>query len=126
MFQFFDLLRGVLASLVFGNLAILFFSFLTESQVKIRGRKVDLSYGVYLYGWPIQQLLLFYFYGWMSPIVLFATAMPIACVAAWTSWRFIEAPCLRFVRRRRFRGPDSFAGRPAESVEARREAAVAG
>jgi peptidoglycan/LPS O-acetylase OafA/YrhL len=90
-----------LACLLCGTYAILFFSLSTESNVRVWRRRVDLSYGVYLYGWPIQQLLLFFFFDWLSPVFLFPAAMVLTCSAAWASWRFVEAPCLMLVRSRR-------------------------
>jgi peptidoglycan/LPS O-acetylase OafA/YrhL len=59
----------------------------------------DISYGVYLYGWPVQKLILL---SWpaISPWTLFALALPASAAAGWLSWRLIECPCLRLKRRR--------------------------
>jgi peptidoglycan/LPS O-acetylase OafA/YrhL len=55
----------------------------------------DVSYGVYLYGWPVQKLFLWYF-PLMSPWLLFPLSC-IACLLLGTmSWYAIEGPCLRF------------------------------
>ena len=90
-----------LVCLICGTYAILFFALSTETSIRLRRQKVDLSYGVYLYGWPIQQLLLFFFFDWLSPAVLFPVAMVLSCSVAWVSWNFVEAPCLTLVRSRR-------------------------
>jgi peptidoglycan/LPS O-acetylase OafA/YrhL len=90
-----------LTCLVCGTYAVLFSALSTESSVKIGGRKVDLSYGIYLYGWPIQQLLLFLFLDRMTPFLLFPSAIIFTAATAWASWQFIEAPCLRLVRHTR-------------------------
>jgi peptidoglycan/LPS O-acetylase OafA/YrhL len=59
----------------------------------------DRSYGLYLYGWPIQKLV-----SWhvphIAPWVLFIATMGIGWCVATLSWRFVEAPALRFKPRR--------------------------
>jgi peptidoglycan/LPS O-acetylase OafA/YrhL len=59
------------------------------------GRNVDLSYGMYLYAWPIQNLLIWFYQG-ISPWLVFIIATMIASIFAFVSWRFIEKPCLDF------------------------------
>ncbi|MFS8137566.1 MAG: hypothetical protein ACMG50_05495, partial [Thermomonas sp.] len=61
-------------------------------------RQTDLSYGLYLYGWPAQQL------AWMLPAgktitgnVLLATAIALGC--ATLSWLLVERPALRLKKR---------------------------
>lgn len=56
-------------------------------------RHTDLSYGLYLYGWPAQQL------AWMLPMgksvsgnIITATAIALACAAL--SWCLVERPAL--------------------------------
>jgi peptidoglycan/LPS O-acetylase OafA/YrhL len=80
--------------------------------LRLRGRlpiirRTDMSYGLYLYGWPAQQL------AWMLPIgktiagnIVIATAIALACAAL--SWFLVERPALRL--RKRF-----VAGAPAAS-----------
>jgi peptidoglycan/LPS O-acetylase OafA/YrhL len=73
------------------------------------GSRADLSYGIYLFGWPIQQML-----AWLVPtlngIGLFALTMPILCAVAYASWTFVESPCLRLKRRRIAVAPARLAG----------------
>ena len=61
-------------------------------------RHTDLSYGLYLYGWPAQQL------AWMLPTgktvfgnIVLATAIALACAAL--SWFLVERPALRLKKR---------------------------
>lgn len=65
------------------------------------GRFGDLSYGVYLWGWPTQQLV----YVWLAPNVpFFMSLLLTTCmvlVLAWLSWTFIELPALRLKPRTR-------------------------
>jgi peptidoglycan/LPS O-acetylase OafA/YrhL len=55
--------------------------------------KKDLSYGVYLYGWPVQQLVV-YFVPDCSAEFNAIAAMAIVLVLAYCSWEFIESPAL--------------------------------
>ncbi len=78
-------------------LPIIVILFGTGSIAGIRGlgdRFGDLSYGVYIYGWLIQQML----YALFSPGVLSISllAIPLAFLAGWLSWKFVEKPALRF------------------------------
>lgn len=59
------------------------------------GKDGDISYGVYLYGWPIQQLCLHYIDAGMTPYMLFAVAFPFTVAAAMLSWKLIEEPMIR-------------------------------
>jgi peptidoglycan/LPS O-acetylase OafA/YrhL len=54
------------------------------------GRYGDFSYGVYLYAFPIEQVIVMSAGGSMSPIKLFALAFPISLVAGAVSWFFVE------------------------------------
>jgi peptidoglycan/LPS O-acetylase OafA/YrhL len=50
----------------------------------------DFSYGTYLYAYPIQQLLVQYAHGHISPWLLFAQATPLTLIAGVLSWFLIE------------------------------------
>ncbi|MGB8819338.1 MAG: acyltransferase [Rhizobiaceae bacterium] len=54
----------------------------------------DLSYGVYIYGWPVQQLLLLAFPA-ISGLANGLAALLIVLPLAFFSWRFVEKPALR-------------------------------
>ncbi len=59
------------------------------------GARRDLSYGLYVYAWPVQVLLLTAgAAAW--PVVLYGAASAvIATLMAWASWTWIESPALR-------------------------------
>ena len=63
-----------------------------------RGLTWDVSYGVYIYGWPIQQLVVMIcisvFGVAPAPLILFVLAMGPIGVIAMASWVFIERPAL--------------------------------
>jgi len=54
----------------------------------------DLSYGVYLYAFPIQQLLVRH-HVVHTPLALFAAATPLTLLAAMLSWHLVEKHWLR-------------------------------
>jgi peptidoglycan/LPS O-acetylase OafA/YrhL len=53
----------------------------------------DLSYGVYLYGWPVQQML-DQFFPAASPWLLLPPALALAMLLAALSWYLVEKPAL--------------------------------
>ena len=58
----------------------------------------DLSFGMYVYSFPVQQLLVHIFPGW-PPLSNFLLTLAIVLpIAAW-SWRCIEGPALRLKQR---------------------------
>ena len=66
-----------------------------HSRLAAIGRRTDVSYGVYLYGWPAQSLVI-----WLLPGIgwryVFAISAPVAIALGWISWTMIEAPLLRW------------------------------
>ncbi|HOY29690.1 MAG TPA: acyltransferase [Flavobacteriales bacterium] len=57
---------------------------------------MDISYGVYLAGWPIQQLL-FSTFG-LTDWSMFAASLVVTCGYGLLSWRLVEAPVLAWKR----------------------------
>lgn len=77
----------------------------------LRGKKIgfipigllvagDYSYGIYLYGFPLQQTLLHAFPGIWNTAGFFAASTAVAMAFAVFSWHAIERPVLRLRRRR--------------------------
>lgn len=54
----------------------------------------DASYGLYIYAWPINQVLLLAHPDWSVPTV-FAATLTLATLAGFASWHLIERPALR-------------------------------
>ncbi len=54
----------------------------------------DVSYGMYVYGWPIQEFLIWYLHP--SPWVTFLLSLLAAALCGALSWHFVERPMLRF------------------------------
>ena len=55
----------------------------------------DLSYGIYIYGWPIEQMVAWVCGGRARWWQLFLVSLPLSAAAAFLSWHLIEAPALR-------------------------------
>lgn len=72
-----------------------------------RIERTDLSYGLYLYGWPMQQLVLIAGATSVLANTLAATALALPCATA--SWFLVERPALRWKRGRK---PASHEGAP--------------
>jgi peptidoglycan/LPS O-acetylase OafA/YrhL len=65
------------------------------------GSKNDVSYGVYIYAFPMQQTLTALSFPSAAGLVAYAVLSFILTVPlAWASWRFIERPCLALKPRR--------------------------
>lgn len=54
----------------------------------------DFSYGVFIYAFPLQQLIAWSLKPDGRPYTMMALAFPITLFAAWLSWRCVEAPAL--------------------------------
>ena len=63
-----------------------------------RAQLPDISYGVYLYGWPVESLWIWFHRG--SPWITFAASTAICFCLGWLSWHFVERPALRLKRKK--------------------------
>lgn len=78
----------------------------------------DLSYGVYLFSWPVGQVVATLWGAAATPAVVIAISLPVTVVLALLSWHLVEKPALGLRKR--------FAGRDTETrLENRLEAAPA-
>jgi len=85
---------AVAAFAVFGGYLVFWIAFnVKSSMLNNIGKKVDLSYGIYLYAWPVQKVLIWW-RGDLSPWVVFLGSTMIAAVFALMSWRLVEKPFL--------------------------------
>lgn len=53
----------------------------------------DISYGLYIYGYPLQQVL-FHFWPQLDGYRMFAVSLPLSGLVALASWHFVEKPAL--------------------------------
>lgn len=73
--------------------AVMFFGLGIDSPAARSLEGHDISYGIYLYGWPIEQLVR-HFSGSSDPWVIIALALPLTLIVAMASWHWIEQPAL--------------------------------
>jgi peptidoglycan/LPS O-acetylase OafA/YrhL len=86
---------------VFGTYLLMYLAFWEHVGMHRIMRFGDLSYGTYLYAFPIQQLVVQHLGLRGTPVRLFVIATPLVLAAAAVSWFFVERPALRAGRRRR-------------------------
>ena len=85
---------------LFGTYLLMYLAFWQRVPLHRIMRFGDLSYGTYLYAFPIQQLVVQHLGLRNSPVRLFATATPLVLAAAAISWFVVERPVLRASKRR--------------------------
>ena len=84
-----------LSRLIAGSYVLLWLAYAAPKAPEIFTRNGDLSYGIYIYAFPIQQFIAESFaWGktWQGNIML---SLPLTFVFAYFSWRFVEAPSIR-------------------------------
>lgn len=86
------------AFVLLGGYFIFWFAFtIPVLRISNLSNRVDMSYGVYLYAWPIQSIII-----WndrtINPWLLCVLTIIAACVAAYASWKLIEKPSLNLLR----------------------------
>jgi len=79
---------------IFGAYIIVFLAERPNIGSRFAQRWGDLSYGAYLFGWPIEQLVQ-QLTGLRSGWQLFACSLPVVFACAAVSWWAIESPCLK-------------------------------
>jgi peptidoglycan/LPS O-acetylase OafA/YrhL len=77
-----------------GGYLTLYLGFCRRLPVMPAARYGDLSYGLYIYGWPIQQLVVWWGDASLAWWQVFALALPITAAVAFLSWHVVEAPAL--------------------------------
>jgi peptidoglycan/LPS O-acetylase OafA/YrhL len=80
---------------LFGSYLVIYLAFERRLPIWRAARFGDLSYGLYIYGWPVEQVLVRLNGGAMKWETLFALALPITAAIACASWHLIEARALR-------------------------------
>lgn len=90
------------AAVAYGTFCVAFLARLPRIE------RTDLSYGLYLYGWPMQQLALLAGATTVLANTLAATALALICAAL--SWFLVERPALQWKRRWMARRRDDGSG----------------
>ncbi len=82
-----------------GSYILFYLAFTRRLRLQHFAKYGDFSYGLYLYAFPIQQLLVLYFGRHLNILTLFFSAFALAFCLAVMSWHLVEKPCLKFKRR---------------------------
>jgi peptidoglycan/LPS O-acetylase OafA/YrhL len=93
--------KNTLLSTVYMSYAIFFISFIPQLNAINTNRFGDLSYGIYIYAFPIQQISVHFFKS-ISPLEMFAYSFPVVVLLAMFSWNVVEKPSLRLKGRLMF------------------------
>ena len=59
----------------------------------------DLSYGIYIYSFPVQQLIIYLYNGKIGAFQNFIISLPIVLCCSFLSWNFVEKKALKLVHR---------------------------
>ena len=87
--------KGLLFTLpVFGSYTIFYIAFSMHIRLYRWSKFGDFSYGIYLYAWPVQQMLILFFEPYMNVWNLFSSATLISIILAILSWKLVEKPAL--------------------------------
>ncbi|WP_018259771.1 acyltransferase family protein [Methylobacterium sp. WSM2598] len=82
------------AFVVLGGFLLLWFAFAVPPlRIGRFTQRTDLSYGVYLYAWPLQNLIVAQDRG-VAPWLVTVAALTGAGLLAWLSWHLVERPAL--------------------------------
>lgn len=91
------LLHNTHYSLLLLNMAlsygVIWFAYYPSDVIRRFNLFGDISYGLYIYAFPIQQTIV-YISGNILPIQIFALSLPLTMIPAMLSWYFIEKPAL--------------------------------
>lgn len=80
---------------IFGSYLIMYIAFSKKIRLSNFSKYGDFSYGVYIYGFPIQQTVTHFYGGTMNPYVNMAISYPVTVLFAAASWYFVEKPCMK-------------------------------
>jgi peptidoglycan/LPS O-acetylase OafA/YrhL len=82
------------AYILLGTYLVVFFAGRPNPGSRFARRAGDLSYGIYLFGWPVEQFVQIHM-GASSGEVLFLYALPPTLAIAAISWWLVERPFMR-------------------------------
>jgi peptidoglycan/LPS O-acetylase OafA/YrhL len=83
---------------ILGGYLLFAAAFAPSSLLEGFGRRADISYGVYLYAWPIQSLVIYYHRD-INLYLLNTIAIAASYALGFVSWHLVEQPFLRLKKR---------------------------
>lgn len=92
LFGWFIAKEFYISTSVFGTYIILYLAYCTK---QVHFSMASLSYGIYIFGFPVQQLVTNAFGGLMSPYLNMIIATPVVMLLAWLCQKYVESPALK-------------------------------
>jgi peptidoglycan/LPS O-acetylase OafA/YrhL len=74
---------------------VIYLAYATPAWLGRLTRHGDVSYGVYVWGWPVEQTAYALVGPSLGPLGMLLIAAPVTYLVALASWRLVEAPALR-------------------------------
>ncbi len=84
---------------VFLPYLLMYIGYGTRYKFSNFARYGEISYGIYLCGWPIQQVICMQFGGKMEPWLNFLLTLPIAVLCGYLLYRLVELPIARLQKK---------------------------
>jgi len=84
---------------VFGAYILFYVAFSRTLRLHHFAKYGDFSYGLYLYAFPVQQLLVEHFRHSFNAVTLFLAAWAVTFCLAVLSWKFVEQPFMKMKQR---------------------------
>jgi peptidoglycan/LPS O-acetylase OafA/YrhL len=81
------------AFVLLGGYLLFYFGAKPSAALAWMSRVPDISYGIYLYGWPVESYLVWRFHS--SPWLIFLESTAICFGLGWLSWTFVESPAMK-------------------------------
>lgn len=78
-----------------GSYLLFYFTYSRTFQIHNFAKNGDFSYGIFLYGYPVAQILWHYFPNVQNPLLQFVMATIASCVLAAFSWHAVEKRALK-------------------------------
>ena len=78
---------------------LLYLAFGTKKKLSSFGTKAELSYGMYLFGCPLQQTVTMLFGGSMNPMINFIIVLPIDIILAYILYLLVEKPVANLMKK---------------------------
>lgn len=99
----------------FGAYLVMFLAYWPRLRLHHVAKHGDFSYGVYLYAFPIQQLVVKFLGPTVNPWIVFGLATPMTFVAGFFSWHLVEK---HFLKRGNHGSGSGKSKKPAQEVAA--------